>query len=294
MSERSLEPTRVVRATRVVLTLDLIFSVVAGGVLYGLSSTTDEHFAWSIKLPLTAAFLGAGYVGAVAVLVPSYRTADWARVRIIPVMGFTLTATTAAVTLWHLEQFHLGAGSAAARLAAWAWLAVYLAIPVLLAAVFVLQERAGGRREYTVVEPLLPLTRVVLVVQAVAATVLGLGLILQPAVFDAAWPWPLPPLSARAVAAWILTIAAGSWWGLREGDWRRFDRALPGLAVFLALVAVAAVRYPEPLDAAEWQDRAFFAALGLAGLVFALAAWQQRRRRRERGPTLLRPPTAFR
>lgn len=274
-----MEPTRVLRITRVVLTLDLIFSLIAGGVLYALSSETADYFAWTIKLPLTATFLGAGYLGAVAALLPSYRAAEWRRVRIIAVMGFTLTFVTAVVTFWHLEQFHLGAGSTTARVAGWAWLVVYLLVPVSLAAIFLVQERAGGRREYAVAEPLLPLTRLALLVQAAVATVLGIGLVFRPATFDAVWPWPLPPLSAGAVGAWLLTIAAGSWWALREGDWGRFRFGIVALAVFLVLVGVGAARYPQPLDAGDWQEWTFLSGLALLAATFAIAARQQHRRR---------------
>jgi hypothetical protein len=272
--------TPITRGTRVVLTLDLVFSLVAGLVLYLLATRTNEYFAWTIKLPLTAALLGAGYLGAVVALVPTYLTREWQQVRVLTVMGFTLTFVTLVVTLWHLDEFHLGAGSATARLAGWAWLVVYVAIPVLLAAAFVVQERAGGRREYTVAEPLLPLTRVSMAVQAVVSAVGGVGLVLAPATFDVLWPWPLPPLAAGAVGAWLLTIAAGSAWVLRDGDWRRFRLAAPGLAFYLVLVVVAAFRYPQPLDGGDWQERVFFASVVLACCTAAQAGWQQERRRR--------------
>jgi len=274
---RGLPTTRISRFTRVVLTLDLTFSLAAGLVLYLLPTTADEHFAWSIKLPVTATFLGAGYLGAVATLIPTYRTSDWRRVRLVPVMGFALTFVTAVVTLRHLGEFHLGDGSAQARIAAWAWLVVYLVIPLLLAAAFATQERAGGRHEYAVDEPLRPLTRVVLGAQGVLATVLGIGLVLYADAFDALWPWPLPPLSSGAVGAWALTIAAGSWWGLREADWSRFALVLPGPGVFVALVVLGAVRYSEPLDARDWEERGFFTGLALIAAGFAASAWQQRR-----------------
>jgi hypothetical protein len=255
-------------ATRVVFTLDLVFSAVAGGVLYGLSTRTEDYFAWTIAAPLTAAVLGSGYLAAVVLLVPSYAERAWARVRIIPVLGFTLTFVTLLVTLWRLEEFHLGAGSGTARVAGWAWLAVYVAVPVLLAAVFVRQERAGGRGEYGIERPLLPETKVLLGGVAGLAGVLGLGLLLTPGSMDGIWPWPLPPLAAGAVAAWLLTIAAACAWGLRDGDWGRFRIALPGLAAYGVLVAVAVARYPEPLDGGDGQERAFL----VVGLLVA-AAW---------------------
>jgi hypothetical protein len=96
------------RFTRVVLALDLVFSLVAGGVLYFAADRTDRYFAWTIKLPVTATFLGAGYLGAAVTLVLCLRATDWRRVRMLAVMGFTLTSTTLLVTLWHLDQFHPG------------------------------------------------------------------------------------------------------------------------------------------------------------------------------------------
>jgi hypothetical protein len=273
-----LDALRITPFTRVVLTLDLVFSLLAGGVLYLLPTQTDEYFAWTIKVPLTAAFLGAGYLGAATMLVFTYGTTDWQRVRIVPVIGFTLTTVTTVVTLWHLEPFHFGEGPAFAQVAAWAWLVVYVSIPVLLATVFVRQERAGDASAYAAEEPLVPLMRGALLVQAVAATILGLGLILWSGAFDVVWPWPLTPLTAGAVGAWILTIASFSWWALREGDWTRFRTGVPGFAVFLALVVVGAFRYSEPLDSGAWQPWAFFGALAISVSVFAAATWQQEKR----------------
>jgi hypothetical protein len=268
------DPIRITRFTRIVFALDLVFSLLAGGDLYLLSAHTDRYFAWTIKLPATATFLGAGYLSAVVTLVLGARANDWRKLRSIPVLGFTLTSVTLLVTLWHLSQFHLHDGSGFARIAAWSWLVVYATIPILLAAAFFRQERAAGPDIRAIAEPILPSIRAALLAQALGATVLGTGLIVRPSAFDRVWPWPLPPLSAGAVGAWLLTIAAGSWWALREGDWARLRAGTLGPTVFLVLVAAGAARYPTPLNVHAWQDWAFFAAIaaslvGFAGTVHA-------------------------
>src|SRR3990172_3742027 len=177
MSERA--PTPIQRFTWFAFTLDLLASLVAGVVLYAFPERTDELFAWTIKAPITATFLGAGYLGAVIVLIFVFAAArQWQEARILPVMGLALTAVTALVTFWHLGQFHLREGDASARFAGWAWVVVYVAVPILLAVAFVRQEAAGGRLERDVAEPLLPLTRAVLLVQAAGTTVVGAGLVL--------------------------------------------------------------------------------------------------------------------
>ena len=153
-----------------------------------------------------------------------------------------------------------------------------MTIPILLAVVFVRQERAAGASAHGVDAPLVPLMRTALLVQAVVTTILGLGLILWADAFDVVWPWPLTPLTAGAVGAWLLTIASFSWWALHEGDWTRFRTGVPGFAVFLALVVIGALRYSEPLDWGTWQPWAFFGALAISVSVFAVATWQQETR----------------
>jgi hypothetical protein len=190
-------------------------------------------------------------------------------------MGLTLTASTLAVTLWHLRQFHLRAGPALARAAGWTWLAVYLAIPVLLGAAFVVEERASRSFPRRVEEPLLPVTRAALAAQASATTLLGIGLVFWSSRFKVVWPWPLTPLTSGAVGAWLLTMAAGSWWALREGDWAPLRTGIPGLLTFLGLIALGAARYPHPLSSARWQDWTFFCLLAVSICGFGYVGWRQ-------------------
>src|SRR5205823_14649674 len=132
---------------------------IAGVQLFVLSTRTDNSFAWTIKVPLTAAFLGAGYWGSFPMITWSLRVREWQRVRIVVILALVLTTFTLIATLWRLDQFHLGVGSTGGRIAGWAWLVVYVTIPILLVAAFIRQERAEGSREYVVEEPLNPLLR---------------------------------------------------------------------------------------------------------------------------------------
>ena len=169
-------------------------------------------------------------------LVPSFRSRRWRRVRIVPVMGFTLTFVTA-----RRDDLAPRGVPSRSRLRDGTRRGVGVAGRVPDHPGPARRRLPGAanvpadERERDVSEPLLPLTRGVLGAQAVAAAVLGAGLVLAPRTFDAAWPWPLPPLSAGAVGAWLLTIAAGSAWALHDGDWRAFRIAIPGLAAVRAL-----------------------------------------------------------
>jgi hypothetical protein len=261
---------------RLVLVLDLVAILVAGWQLYVLSSQTDQYFAWTIKAPITAAFLGAGYWSSIPIVLIALRAREWQQARTLVVMGLAITGFMTLATFWHLELLHLDSGPFSARSSAWSWLAVYVAIPAMLLAAFVIGERAGGRAEYAVGAPLRPWLRAALPVFAAPLTIVGLGLAFWPGTFADLWPWPLTPLTAGAVAAWLLTIAVGCWWSLRERDWRRVRVAFPGFFAFAALQLIGAARYSEALDGGPrtWVYLAALAALlAVSGL-----AWVQHER----------------
>jgi hypothetical protein len=138
-----------------------------------------------------------------------------------------------------------------------------------------MQERAGGRREYAIETPLLPWVRAVLIIHAVPLTVLGLGLAFLPGTFAELWPWPLTPLTAGAVGAWLLTISAGCWWALLDGDWRRVRVAFPAFIAFDILALAGAARFSGALDFADERSWLYVGALAVSLALFALAAARQ-------------------
>ena len=90
----------------------------------------------------TAVFLGASYWSAVGLEVGAARAARWSGARIAIPAVFVFTTVTLAVTLVHLDRFHLGADlPLTTRAVTWAWLAVYGVVPVLMVAATVAQRR---------------------------------------------------------------------------------------------------------------------------------------------------------
>jgi hypothetical protein len=266
-------PTPVHRVTRLVLWADVAVTFIAGFALYPLVRRADTSFAWTIKAPITAAFLGAGYWGAMISLTVAAMTREWQRVRIAFVIGIVLTTLMLVPTFVYLDQFHLTDGSRTAKELAWFWLVLYLVQPVVVLALFLLQERAGGRLDRDVEEPLGPWFRV-----AVLAHVLVLGAVavaIGPVRADGFWPWPLPDLGAAAIVVWSVTFAAGAGWALRERDWRRARVVFPAYLTFLALLLVAAARFSDAFDARAWQTWTWLGAVASSFMTLALGAVQQ-------------------
>jgi hypothetical protein len=217
----------------------LVFIV--GIQLFVLSEQTDRYFAWTVAPPLTAAFLGAAFWAAGILELLAARQRVWASARIAVPAVLLFTTLTLLATLLHLDRFHLDTASG------WVWLAVYVAVPPVMLALFVRQLRVPGddppRRA-----PLPRWLRLVLGLQAALLLVVGAVLFLAPQLTAPLWPWMLTPLTARAVAAWLLALGLGAAHLIRENDWERGRVAMPSSAVLGALELVALARYPGALD----------------------------------------------
>jgi hypothetical protein len=246
--------------------------------LYIFSTRTEEFFSWTIRAPLTAAFMGAGYWAALPTFVMALRSREWQYVRILVVVTFVFAAFAAIVTLRDIGSFHLGTGPLFARVTAWVWLVVYIVLPVVMLASVVIQERAGGSAEYAIRHPLLGWVRAALLVQAIIATGIGVGLVFASSRLAGVWPWPLAALPAGAIGGWILSFAAGSWWALRDSDWSRIRLTIPFYLLFYVLLLIAAARFWDTLTGDAARRWIYVGVLLAAFVMTAFAAVLQEKR----------------
>lgn len=266
----------------------LVFIV--GIQLYILTEYTDRFFAWTIKSPLTAAFLGAGYWASFAMEFAASRKRVWAHARIAVPAVLIFTTLTLIITLLHLDRFHLFATNPVTRIATWVWLAVYAIVPPVMAVLLVLQLRERGDdppRE----APLPGWVRAVLIIHSLIMIPIGLGLLLAPQSFSPFWPWALTPLTARAIGAWLLSLgvaAAHSGW---ENDWRRVQVATLSYTVYGALQLFALARYSREVNWAQPVSWAYVVFL-VSVLVTGLYGWRQSIRRASMSDVATAPASA--
>src|SRR3712207_2430555 len=129
---------------RALLVVFGVLTFLAVAALFVRPETTDRYFAWTIKPPVTAAFLGAAYLAGCTLVVLSLRAVAWAHARAAVVTILVFTVLTLVATIAHLDRFHLQVERPAARAAAWFWLAVYVSVPVVMVVLLALQQRAAG------------------------------------------------------------------------------------------------------------------------------------------------------
>lgn len=253
---------------RVLLSVAGVLVFLAGVQLFVFPERTDRYFAWTIDPPLTAAFLGAGYWSSVALEWTAARERVWARARVAAPTVFVFATLTLVVTLVHLDRFHLETSvELGTRAVTWAWMAIYVTVPVLMVVLFVLQRREGGV-DPPKSSPLPPWVMAILVVEAGAFLVFGALLLIAPGDAGAYWPWSLTPLTARAIGAWLFSLGFAAAHAVWEGDASRLTPVAVGSVGFGILQTVALLRYGGTV---RWDDPAalvyvvFLAATVLVG-----------------------------
>ncbi len=259
----------VVPAMRWLLGLAAVLVFLAGVQLFVFPLDTEERFAWTIGSPMTAVFLGASYWSAVGLELSGAATRWWTVARVAVPAVFLFTSLTLVVTLVHLDKFHLGGEHAAVtRAVTAAWIAVYALVPLLMLLAWGLQHRAGAQVPPAAGLP--PAVRGILAVLAVALLLLGVALLVAPLWADAAWPWPLTPLTGRAIGAWNvgLGVAAGHAW-LVDDPGSLGPVGVTGV-LFGVFQTIALLRYGDEL---AWGTMPAFGYVAALAGITAVGVW---------------------
>jgi hypothetical protein len=232
--------------------------VFAGVATFVLADRTDDYFAWTIEPPLSAAFMGAGYWATIALVLLAARAPDWAHARIAVPSTLVFAALILVATIVHFDRFH------ERRPITWAWVGIYVAVPVLVA-VFGLREARAAGPDPPRTNPMPGWAQAAVLGQAAVMVPLGIALFAAPEDADGLWPWPLTPLTGRVVGAYLIGLGLGAFHSFLERDWRRVLPAAATSCLFGALQLVNVARYSDTLDGGDVS-----AWLYVGGLVFML------------------------
>ena len=260
--------------TRIVFVPAAVLAIIAGIQLYVLTEQTDEYFAWTISSPLSAAFLGGGYWSGALLLLFAIAERFWANIRIAIAAVSAFVPLMLAVTVVHLDRVHFAA-SGPPLVAAWAWMVVYLVVPFALLAVILVQLRApGGDPPRSA--PLAVWIRALVGFNAAISLGISVPLLLFPETLFAVWPWPLTPLTARAIGVGFLTVAVASFQFVRENSWRRGRVGAISYAFIGVLQLAALARFAQTVDWARpgsWLYVLAMLGFMVGGLYSAIMAW---------------------
>ncbi len=109
--------------------------------------------------------------------------------------------------------------------------------------------------------------KIILAVQGIVMLVVGAALFLAPQSAAPLWPWKLTPLTAQALASWLITIGILAWVAIRREDYVSPDVAGIFYGAMGALQLVALARFAGDVD---WnQPAAWLYSLFVASILFA-------------------------
>ncbi len=229
-------------------------TAVFGPLLVLAPGRTAQYWAWTIHPSMSAVWVGAGYMfGACAIstmlVLNRWRTAILAIVATIPFAYAMLVAT-----LLHLDLFPTGS------VRFWVWLVIYTVLPIGLPIILLRNRRADPGVGPD--DELLPrwLGRGV---GAIGVLIVGYGLalFLAPGTVGRVWPWPLTPLMAQIVAGWLLFFGTGAAMLAFERRYRSVRAFLPSVAVWFAVLGVAALFHLDEFTTGPAATAAYFAAV---------------------------------
>ena len=218
-------------------------AIVNAAFLYLVPSRAEADYAWAIVPPVSAAFMGAGYLaGTVATglgaFVARRFSSVWALVPGFAVLGGLLFAAT----LIHADRFRWDYPPT------WIWTAIYAALPVVATYLTLAQRRLAPPAEVSS-DPGLAAIRAPLFALGCVLTAVALALYVAPDALLERWPWEITPLLARVFGGWY--VLAGLALVVAAATARR-PRELPipcaSVASWSAFVLALPVIYPESVD----------------------------------------------
>ena len=240
----------------------------AGVILYVFPSHTARLWAWPISSQLTASVIGGGYLGGAVFFARAASTGRWESLRLAVVGASVLSAMLLIATIVHWDKFTHD------NLSFWSWTLLYCLAPLWLPFLFVTNERDARAR--AALSPRPQGTNLPVVVRRMAGAVgmaqmtLALVMFVRPTALVNRWPWPLTPLTARTLSAFLAFIAVLWLAFFVEGRWSALRLPVQCASIGLVLVGIAAGRRHQELVGSTATKVAF--AVLLIGTVVAFSA----------------------
>jgi hypothetical protein len=250
--------------TRVVAAVVVGILFTAWFALYLHPGETDHRFAWTISSRMTAMLMGAGYGSAILFYTRVLLGRRWHRVALgfIPTAVFTWLLLAATVLHW--GKFRHGS----LPFLLWVW--IYAITPILVPAVWLLNRpRDPGTPEHEDAVLARPI-RSILVAVGVLLLAVAAALFLRPSELISVWPWPLTPLTARAVAGFV-ALPGVAWLAIAaDGRWSAGRVAVQTVGLGVILLIGAVIRAWSEFDHSN--PLSYLYVAGLAGTLVGLVA----------------------
>ena len=256
---------RVRSLTRVGVWVLLVLAAANGLFLYFAPGLADSDYAWSIKPPVDAAFIGAGFLaGTLATGLVLTTATRWRTFSTLPPALWVLASTLLTATIIHQDRFRWDYAPT------WVWALVYGGVP--LAVPFLVARQWRVAEAEPAADPALRGVRVLSAIVGVPLLAGAVALFAAPAELGEHWVWPLTPLLARTVAAWYALV--GTMLLSCAVALRRPAEAIIAYATLAAwslLLLALPLLHPDDVNGGELWIALMLVLLGLSGYALRVA-----------------------
>ncbi len=217
-------------------------------ILWGAPGQTDDLWAWTIEPALTPIFLGSGYGAGAYFFWRTFRANRWHPSSAGVVSAATFAAVMLVATLLHWDKFNHGDAPTLAAIAFYGWVIVYIISPVIVFALWFLNQRTdSGTPE--------PTDAVLSRNVRLGARLFGAGAIIGAVMFFISpqtmidlWPWKLTPLTARVLASFTFQVGVGAMLLSLDTRWSTWRLLIQTFFVATAFLLVGAIRAFDDFD----------------------------------------------
>jgi len=228
---------RILPVTRLVGMIVVPFLWLAFLILFFTPDLSGERFAWAIKPPMTAMYLGAGYFGGSWLFINAILGKRWHRIAggFLPITTFTWFMVIS--TFLHWDRFSNNLGF-------YLWLILYVVTPFLVPALWNSNRQTDpGEPEPDdiLIPPTVSLILKLISVSSLIYVVIGF---INPEFVIKTWVWTLTPLTARVMSGWIALLGVGAFTMSNEKRWSGWRTPLESIAIWHVLVLIAAFMNP--------------------------------------------------
>lgn len=233
-----LQDDRIFQATRVISGLVVPFLVLAFLILFFFPEQSGQRFAWDIKPPIMAVFMGAGYLGGSWLFIHAVFGRRWHRVApgYLPVTTFTIAMLLATFIHWdRFDKQHFPF---------LLWLILYLATPFLVPWMWFRNRRVNSVQPEPGDLRVPVFARMGLGALGTFLVLFALSGFIFPNWLAGLWPWKLTLLTARVLSGWLALLGVGGLVISRESRWSSWKIGLECIMIWHVLVIVGAALHP--------------------------------------------------
>lgn len=253
--------------------VEVLFGVGAVLTIALFPANTATNFAWPVQPVVMAAVLGAYYVSSALLFALPLFARRWEMIRVMVLPTALFSLAELAATLLHLDKFSVG--SAPFNV----WFLSYVLPPPIFVGSYLFQEWWARRRGTGVPpDPLAPKVRRALLHWGALLAAVAVVVFIFPQVLIPHAPWTMTPLTARALAGWLLAAGTLMLSMARENHRAGVLVGVPLLLLMFPAVTVQLARFPADVSFGNF---ALFAGYGMTLVAFALGVHLARGRWRE-------------